>query len=93
MKALHISARRWFDSQWGNTYFSAKAYVDGKCVDTIDFEYGYGDQCIAESWHNVKTILGIDEKLCTFPSMYCRENGIIYTSDIADVQRKRDLKQ
>lgn len=90
MKTLHINARRWFDRRYGNTYFTAQAYVDGKLVADLPMEYGYGDHCIDRAWHETAMALGL-ENAGTWPSKYCRENGIQYVCDIADVSRQRDL--
>lgn len=43
VKVVHISGRLWFDKVNGNTYYSAKAWVDGEVALIVSFEYGYGD--------------------------------------------------
>jgi|ERR1019366_2793621 capsid portal protein len=40
-RSLFIEAHRWLDKQFGNTYFSAKIWVDGKVVAIEPFQYGY----------------------------------------------------
>ena len=43
MATLIIIGKRWFSRGPGNTYFSAKAYADGKCVATF-------------KWHDVRRL-------------------------------------
>ena|ERR1039458_3596242 len=42
-RSLNIEAREWYDRQNGNSYFSARIWVDGEIVHTLPFQYGYGD--------------------------------------------------
>ena len=43
-RSLFVEARLWFDSINGNSYFTARVWVDGKWVLTLPFQYGYGNQ-------------------------------------------------
>lgn len=43
-RSLFVEGRLWTDKTFGNTYFSARVWVDGHIIFTIPFEYGYGDQ-------------------------------------------------
>ena len=43
INSLHIEGRRWFQRSAGNTYHSARIYVDGEVLNT-GRHYGYGDQ-------------------------------------------------
>lgn len=43
-KSVTILGRTWFDRVNGNTYHSARVFVDGKHVATVPFQYGYGNQ-------------------------------------------------
>lgn len=94
--SVSITVRRWFQKTYGNTYFSANALVDGKPIEGIDFEYGYGShgeyqmmQKLIQDGH-VKKVLhwrtpGI------VPSVYARDLGLNYHCETIDVSRKRDL--
>ena len=97
--SVSITVRRWFQKTYGNTYFSANALVDGKPVEGIDFEYGYGshgeyqmmeklieDGYVAKPLHGAKTgnAFGI-------PSLYTQNLGLNYHCETIDVSRKRDL--
>jgi len=43
-RSLFVEAREWHDKIYGNTYFSARIWVDGKIVGILGFQYGYGNQ-------------------------------------------------
>ena len=43
-RSLFIEAREWFDKVNGNSYFSARVWVDGEIVTVLPFQYGYGNQ-------------------------------------------------
>jgi hypothetical protein len=48
-RSLFIEGREWFDKVNGNSYFSARIWVDGGQVAILPFQYGYGDQFIYEA--------------------------------------------
>ena len=48
-RSLFIEGREWFDKVNGNSYFSARIWVDGGQVAILTFQYGYGDQFIYEA--------------------------------------------
>lgn len=43
-RSLFIEGREWFDKINGNSYFSARIWVDGEVVGVLPFQYGYGSQ-------------------------------------------------
>lgn len=43
-RSLFIEGREWFDKVNGNSYFSARIWVDGEQIAILPFQYGYGDQ-------------------------------------------------
>jgi len=51
-KSVLVEGREWFDKSGGNSYFSARIWVDGEIVGVLPFQYGYGDQYlyIAQEW-------------------------------------------
>jgi hypothetical protein len=96
MKSLTIIGRRWFNDREGNTYYSGRALVDGKEVASEKFAYGYGDQYVYELWVKVVAELELDcpEHACggiEMPWKWCRDRGVAFTYEAADVARKRDL--
>jgi len=42
-RSVFIEAREWTDTTYGNSYFSARIWVDGEIVSVLPFQYGYGD--------------------------------------------------
>ena len=84
---LHISARRWFQKTYGNTYHSVNIYIDGQMVHRVPFAYGYGEQWLqtAIDWLRLNGYPDAE-----YGTLYLRETlGGTYQCE--DVQRKRDL--
>ena len=40
-RSVFIEAREWFDKVNGNSYFSARIWVDGEIVSVLPMQYGY----------------------------------------------------
>jgi hypothetical protein len=54
-KSIIIVSRTWFDRPNGNTYFSAKAYLNGgETVFQVPFRYGYGEQIAHEVFQELE---------------------------------------
>lgn len=51
-RSLFIEGREWFDKTGGNSYFSARVWVDGEVVGVLPFQYGYGNsyEYEAQKW-------------------------------------------
>jgi hypothetical protein len=49
IRSIFIECREWFDKVNGNSYFSARIWVNGGQVAIIPFSYGYGDFYIYEA--------------------------------------------
>jgi hypothetical protein len=43
IRSVFVECREWFDRSGGNSYFSARVWVNGKWEITLPFQYGYGD--------------------------------------------------
>jgi len=43
IRSLFVECREWFDKVNGNSYFSARVWVNGKWEITLPFQYGYED--------------------------------------------------
>ena len=43
IRSVFVECREWFDKVNGNTYFSARIWINGKWRITLPFQYGYGD--------------------------------------------------
>lgn len=48
-RSVFIEGREWTDKTYGNTYFSARVWVDGNIVAVLPFQYGYGDMFLFEA--------------------------------------------
>ena len=49
IRSIFIECREWFDKVNGNSYFSARIWVNGGQVAILPFSYGYGDFYIYEA--------------------------------------------
>lgn len=56
VKTVHISGRLWFDKVNGNTYYSAKAWVDGEVALVVGHTLRYGECYFA---FTVKALRGL----------------------------------
>lgn len=79
--SIDILAKEWWDRVAGNPYFSAEITVDaGQSTEKtfwLPFSYGFGEQCVHESFKLLKTS-GILPEFDGRPWGYCRENGISF---------------
>ena len=49
IRSVFVECREWFDKVNGNSYFSARIWINGGQVAILPFQYGYGDQFIYEA--------------------------------------------
>ena len=49
IRSMFVEGREWFDKVNGNSYFSARIWINGGQVAILPFQYGYGDQFIYEA--------------------------------------------
>jgi hypothetical protein len=49
IRSLFVECREWFDKVNGNSYFSARIWINGGQVAILPFQYGYGDQFLYEA--------------------------------------------
>lgn len=94
IKEITISARRWFQKTYGNTYFSVKYSIDGgDWVHVTDYEYGYENQCSYAAFKHMQS-KGVLPKIPTnqSPFNWCACAGVKVHENIVDVDRKKDLK-
>lgn len=87
IKTLEISAKRWFQKSYGNTYHVVKAVVNGKDVVVSGVTYGYGN-------HLLTTIADLlRDRGYTVPEdnskAFVMMTKFPYT--VEDVKRKKDL--
>lgn len=53
-KQITIIGRRWFDKVNGNTYHSARIFIDNALVHTIGMTYGYGTNSSKTLFYGLK---------------------------------------
>lgn len=104
---VHVSARRWFQRTYGNTYHTVRVWIDGEHVGTSPVTYGYGDhymhtagQLVIDAGHPLADMFE------PHPGSRDAATGHAYdlasmrrddddratvTVDVVDVTRRRDL--
>lgn len=95
MNNIRIEGRRWRDKINGNTYHSARVYVDGALVAAAPFQYGYGDQYVWTGWEAAVKALKLEPERFSngsseSPYRWCERNKVEYSADYVDVN-KRDV--
>lgn len=84
---LRISAKRWFQKSYGNTYHIVKAFVNGEEVVISDISYGYDNHFLTTAADLLRA------KGYEVPE----DNGKAYSMmakfpyTVEDVKRKKDL--
>jgi hypothetical protein len=105
IKAIHITAKRWFQKLYGNTYHTVKIEVvfddDTREILTHDRTYGYG-----EMWNQTALNMLIKagyaaqeyypvphekQPKYSYATTYCRDKNILCFTSVTDVTRQRDL--
>jgi hypothetical protein len=96
--SIVVVGRRWFDKANGNTYHSVTAYLDGAESVHVPFAYGYDYAFEQTAWEELFPKLGLSESELRYASgamkscsEWCRDNGVVYASEVSDVARKSDL--
>lgn len=94
MKNIRIEGRRWRDKINGNTYHSARVYVDGELVVAVPWQYGYGDQYVWSGWLALVELLNLDierhENGSESAWRWCERHGVKVDYDYVD-GLKRDM--
>ena len=91
-RSIFVEARQWFDKSGGNSYFSARVWVDGVAVAVLPFQYGYESQY---QYSAVSALVGLGvlpEDFANRPLWQAKEFGfavysVIYEAKKADVVR------
>jgi hypothetical protein len=98
---VHLSARRWLQRLYGNTYHTVSVLVDGVHVGTSEPTYGYGTHYL----HTAGVVMiraGLTDLPADTPyadasqAAYdvvrdLRGAGVTVTEDVVDVELKREL--
>ncbi len=54
---IEVRAKEWFDRVNGNSYFSARVYLDDEEIAVLPFQYGYGSHYEHMAMQAIKGIL------------------------------------
>ena len=87
IETLEISAKRWFQKSYGNTYHVVKAVVNGEKIVVSDISYGYDNHFLTTAANLLRN------KGYEVPE----DNGKAYAMmakfpcTVEDVKRKKDL--
>ena len=105
IEQTHVSARRWFQKSYGNTYHSVYLSVllkgDNKYQTIIiePFTYGYDrmyEQTALEMFYQAVLCpekQDLENVRVAYLQTACQMLGIKYSEDVKDVKRKSDLYQ
>ena len=88
-----IIGRRWFARTYGNTYFTAEISVNGKFLQKIGPEYGYGDHYIDQAFAWLADnghISGYDSQRSR-PWRWAQDHKVNLIYSVSDVRREKDL--
>lgn len=88
-KSLHIEGRRWFQRSTGNTYHTARIFLDGELVHTTDKAYGYDEGYLQSAIDWLKASGHVPESM-PYGTYYLRE-VLGGTYSVINVQREKDL--
>ena len=97
IEAIEVQGRRWFRRGPGNTYFTARIYVNDKLVHTLPVQYGYGNHYldVAFDWLDEHGYINLGKNSNGSrrdqPWNYCKDHGIKLSYEAVDVSTRRDL--
>ena len=89
---IKVMGCRWFQKSCGNTYCSAKIFINDKLVHTLEIQYGYERyyEQASEEWLVKNNYIASDAGVLW---RFCEENNIDYIAQAKDVKLERELKQ
>jgi len=97
IESIKVRGRRWFQRLYGNTYHTAKVWVNGRHVLTVPYSYG-GDRMYEDSAHEALIEAGLLPPKKRFKSGgmdvlwdVANKLGIEYDAQVENVKRKKDL--
>jgi hypothetical protein len=89
-RSIYVEAREWFDRANGNSYYSARVWVDGKHAFTTGMTYGYEFAFESEVTSDLIRLGYLPEMLDRRSVRWAKDLGLdVYT--VRYNARKRDL--
>ncbi len=94
VKVVEVSARRWFQKSYGNTYHKVKVYVNDELIGTSPITYGYGEQYLQTASKILIDKGYFPRALKNAGSLYTflKNRKIKFIYNVTDVKREKDLK-
>lgn len=90
-KVIHVCGRLWFQKTNGNTYHTAKVYVDGDLVHEVPKSYGYDRMYLQNAIEWLKDNGYLPKECEALGKMWCPYHGIKLSYTASEVARERDL--
>lgn len=78
VESVFIEGRSWFDKTFGNSYWSARIWVNGRVIGQLPFSYGYGSMLVNESLKVLHVVGWLTET----------DNPVIYQSNSFGLKRE-----
>jgi len=91
--AIRVVVKGWFDKACGNSYFSARVWVEDEQVLVLPIQYGGSEHGVSEA---IKALAALPDypNICRIQSYwsYCEENKMKLDYDKVEGCLKRDVK-
>ena len=87
-KEVSVKVYEWVDKVNGNSYFSARVWIEGALAETLPFHYGYGENGIETAINKAFP----DKRASQAYWRYCKDNNItlLYSKE---TKLKREVKK
>lgn len=91
-RMLELTGKRWFQKSYGNTYFTARAVLDGEVIAECPRQYGYGDQWKQELIREIEASGKLTPRNQNeLAREWAERIGVTLVENVTDVTRERDL--
>lgn len=90
-KIIQVTAKEWFDKINGNSYFSAKIWLDDELIAVLPMQYGYSDTYKYESTAKLKE-LGILKSSSPHCSQIEKDNNVKFLFTKHENCKKKDVE-
>lgn len=88
IRSVFVEARQWVDKSGGNSYFSARIFINGKVAMVLPFQYGYETQYRFEALRALNRAGFVSEQITSLWQL--REAGVDLYDTIYEA-KKRDV--
>jgi hypothetical protein len=91
-RSVYVEGREWFDRSGGNTYFTARVWVDGQLAATLPFQYGYGLSYVYEAASVLKDMGFLPDDTSALWTL-AQDMGFDFYKSIATVNKNQLFKE